>query len=391
MPESTPAAGAAIVLGFDPTTAVVVQEASAATSDVMKVRVPFYVGNSIAQAPGFALPIYFPTATLPGIVQEAQGQITEGKQPLTVYARHHDALDPKEVPIGRIVECDQDGSTGYAILAISKVGKGAIVQQLIRDGVINAVSLRSRGDWEMDKVKVNGNLMFEAKRLPLAGIDFAPEGPAQPTYGVEILQEAARVEPADQDPAPPEPPVEPTAPPKEEPDSMEITLEAVRAKSDIVEAIEKPLRDELKAKDESIVSLERERDEFKAKVVTLEAAEAAKTARAAIDTFLTDTVAKLPEASREAALKVLQEKVAEVKDVDEAKVILAPVMLDLSLKIAAAGPIVPEEAPANVMRDAADILFDIVRPNRSQVVTQEGEVGATAPERQKVMGMEIPD
>lgn len=204
---------------------------------VMKVKVPFYVSESITKAPGIAKKIHFPGAVLPGLIQEGKRQISERKQPLNVYARHAHAMAQDHLPIGAVVDLEQDGRVGYATIEISPTdgpSGGKNVQTLIQSGHLNGVSLRSAlGHYKLAGKKVNGEDMLQLQSLQIDGIDFAPDGPAQPTYGVEILQEAASV----QD--------ESTKPSKEESKKVSLTLEELRTEHpSLVAEIEAPYRRE---------------------------------------------------------------------------------------------------------------------------------------------------
>ena len=222
----------------------IVQDEGVAADGSMKVRVPFFVGGSLAKAPGFAEKIYFPTDSLPRLIQEGNAQIGEGKQPLTVYARHKDALDAKALPIGKVVGLEQEDRIGYAILKVSPTAKGKDVQVLIKDEALNAVSLRTER-FTLGRGKVDGKqvLVFENGSL-LDGIDFAPDSPAQPTYGVEVLAQEARVEPAETNR-------------RRNLSEPSITLEEIPA--DLVKQIAKPLEAKVAALEAEVKTLRQEK------------------------------------------------------------------------------------------------------------------------------------
>ena len=82
----------------------------------MKIKVPFYVGQSVSRAQGFKHPILWPSAIIPTMVQEMKAQIAEGKQPLTVYGRHAHALGGGHLPVGGVVDVVAENGVGYGIL-----------------------------------------------------------------------------------------------------------------------------------------------------------------------------------------------------------------------------------------------------------------------------------
>jgi hypothetical protein len=205
--------------------------------NVMRMRVPFYMGNSVARAPGIKKPIHFPTELLPSIIQEGKRQIAEGKQPITIYARHAHAADGGYLPIGAVVDFEQEGRIGYAIEEISPTSMGRDVQVLAENKHLNAVSLRSgAGRFQFKDVLVNETPMYQPIRLLLDGIDFAPDGPAQATYGLQILQEDVSV-------------TDETPKIQRRPSTVsDLTLEALKAENpSLIAEIEAPLRRELEA------------------------------------------------------------------------------------------------------------------------------------------------
>lgn len=220
--------------------AVVVQEATESTGGKMRVRIPFYVGNSESEAPGFKKPIFWPENSLPGIIQAAEAQLTQGQQPLTVYARHAHATDRRELPIGAVVGVEREGSVGYAELEIlPTVPHGQNAQMLADAGHLNAVSLRSTR-FQLRDGKVNGAPRLICEGMAIDGIDFAPDGPAQPTFGLQILSQEAVI--SDPDPAP----TKNINKRNHRKGNMdEVTLENVPA--DVREQIEAPLRAQLAA------------------------------------------------------------------------------------------------------------------------------------------------
>jgi hypothetical protein len=230
--------------------------------------------------------------------------------PLTVYARHAHAMSAEEMPIGKIVELEHDGRVGRAVIDIVDDGRfGTQTQRLVKAKMLNAVSLRSE-EFELEDAKVNGQMVLEAKVLQLAGIDFAPDGPAQPTFGIEVLAAEAVVEH--------------NPPPDEEDDQhMEITLERVRAEAPaIIQEIEKPLREQITSLTAERDSTITERDELRGKVIELEKA----TAKSEADAEVAKLAAEFPKPAD--ALKVLQDKCKDCANAAEVRGTVAPILLD---------------------------------------------------------------
>jgi len=313
----------------------ILQEASAGNGNVMRLKVPFYVGESIARAPGIPKKVYFPKTLLPSIVQEGQQQIAEGKQPLTVYARHAHATDGTHLPVGAVVALEQEGRVGYATLEISPTSDGKDVQVLAQNKHLNAVSLRSgQGQFELEDRKVNGEAMYVPSRLALSGIDFAPDSPAQPTYGVEILQEEALVEARSE------------KPPTRRKQLESLTLETLKSEySDLVSEIEAPLLAELK-------KVTKERDALRQE----------KNATAK-DAKLREIAAQFPEPDK--ALPVLLEMCKDCETDDQVAAKAFPVLLE-ALKAS-------REAPTKTPREQLLEMF----PNSGagQTIVQEQTTG----------------
>jgi hypothetical protein len=288
---------------------VIVQEApSEENGGKMRARVPFYVAESVSRAPGFEQRVYFPRDLLPSVVTEGNGQITQDKQPLTVYARHAHATSGNDLPVGKVVELEQEGRIGYATLEIAPTEGGAggkNIQTLIQVGHLNAVSLRSgAGRFELEEKKVNGELMLQATRLAIDGIDFAPDSPAMPTYGIEVLAAEARVD---------DPPIHTRR--KTNQMSDDLTLETIRSEyPDLVQAIEAPYKKQIK-------DLTAERDEVRADRDSL-FAEKQKQER---ERYLDDIASNFPDPS--AARVVLAEMCKGAQSADEIAKVAMPVLL----------------------------------------------------------------
>jgi hypothetical protein len=233
---------------------VIIQDATL-PEGVMRIKAPFYVGNSVSRAPGFQKRIVWQDKVLPHTIAEAKSKIASGQEILTSYARHADALAGNDLPIGRIVDVEQEGSVGYATLDVFPVKpRGEHAQTLLRAGALTAMSLRST-EYSLTNGKLDREEVLLCESLSLKGLDFAPDGPAQPTYGIQILSQEAVIMP-DPEPAPPPVPEPEPGPPipvarKETklPDPTQpITLEALRSDApDVVEQIEAPLRQRLLA------------------------------------------------------------------------------------------------------------------------------------------------
>ena len=232
---------------------VITQEPDAENANgVMRVRVPFYRGGSLTRAAGFSKRLFFSKELLQEIVQGANDSITTGRPPLTVYARHLDALSGRELPIGAVTGIEQEGSTGYGILEIAPTSKGRDAQVLIQHKHVRSVSLRSGKEYELEPVKLDGESVLAVKHMSFAGIDLAPNGPAQDTYGMEILNEEPSLT-ADNDGTEVD----------QDPDNTRrkrhldpITLEDVP--QDVRAQIESPIRQELDAAKSKVAELTQE-------------------------------------------------------------------------------------------------------------------------------------
>lgn len=314
----------------------IVQEPSSANANVMRVRVPFYVSGSMNRPQGFSKKLYFPKEALSGLVQEGNRQINEGNQPLTVYARHAHAMSGDELPIGAVRGLEQEGRVGYATIDVAPTQPhGANAQLLIRNGMMNATSLRmGPGSYELGKGKVNGEeVLVLQSGSKLDGIDFAPNGPAQPTYGITILNEEARVEPLS------------VTPNRRRKLSEEITLEDVP--QDVREAIERPLRDQLTALTQEKSTLQAERD------------------LRARDDYLREIAAKTndPEAGFKTLLAICNEQKANSRDA--ASTAVTPFLLQ-ALEAATSEPKTPVKTPQELIKE----LF-VTRTPSGSAISQE--------------------
>lgn len=272
----------------------ILAEGTPENGGIMRIRVPFYVSNSKARIGGFDKPVYFEGKLLPAITAEAKAQIAAKKQPLTVYPRHAVAMAGDHLPIGGVVDISAEGRIGYADIDIDPTSDGKDAQVLVKNGRLNAVSLRSKR-FEMEERKVNGEDMYVPTRLSLDGIDFAPEGPAMPTYGIEVLQAEATVEPIDPDKSK-----------TRRNKRVEITAETLRAEAaEVVAEIEAPLK-------KQVAELQKENGELKA-----EKWEHDKAA------YLAVVAAKFPAESQEETKKILAEACKDVKSLGEVKAICA--------------------------------------------------------------------
>lgn len=323
---------------------VILQEASDANGRKMRIRVPFYVGESISRAPGFQDKIYFPTSLLGSIVQEGKQQISEGAQRLTVYARHAHATAGDRLPVGDVVDLEQEGRIGYATLEIVETAEGKDLMALLgaRPPKVNAVSLRSGpGRFELERKKVNGEPMLQAARMAIDGIDFAPDSPAMKTYGVEVLAAEARV---DQ--------ISPTRRTKPKMSDIELTLESLRADwPELVTELEAPLRKELNK-----ITLERD-------VLLRERNERNKALK------LEEIASQFPEPAK--ALPILQEMCAECETDAQVAEKAFPVLLEALARSRTDGQ------PRQTAKPTREQLLDLFKPGGAgRPMIQEKDVGA---------------
>lgn len=201
-----------------------------------RIKVPFYVGDSLSRAPGFDRKILFPTQLLSEVVAEGKAQIKDGRQPLTIYPRHKTALDGSDLPIGGIVDLVQEGRVGYIIADVVNKGKGEQAIALIKHKppLLNAVSLRAGpGRFEMESIEMEESEVLKVTKLHLDGVDFAPDSPAMRTYGIEVLAAESRVP-------------EDNSPKEDKYTKLNLTLESLkREHRPLVEEIEAPFHDKI--------------------------------------------------------------------------------------------------------------------------------------------------
>ena len=261
-------------------------------SGFARIRVPFYVGGSINKPPNISRKVRFPTRILQETVVEGNRQIAEGKQPLTVYTRHAKALSGNDLPAGGIVQLLAEGNIGYAVIDVVNKGEGEQVIALIKHEppLLNAVSLRSGPHrFELKEVELEQETIFEAERLLLDGVDFAPDAPAMATWGIQLL--SAEITGID--------PVENSS--KEE--SLNLTAETLRSDHPaLVEELMAPLTDEIASLRQEVKDRDRVIAEFRE--------EKRKSDLAAYVTELADA---LPEAQRADGLKLFQEIAIEAR------------------------------------------------------------------------------
>lgn len=321
---------------------------------ILSVRVPFFIGNSLANIPGFDERLYFNASALPGLIAEGQARITEAKRPINVFARHAHAHSQAELPIGVVRGFSQKGSVGYADLDIISEGLGAQAQSLIRNKMLNAVSLRSKkGNFEVQEKSINGEDVLEVTQISIDGIDFAPELPAMETYGIEQLAAESVVSDRSEKS-------------EKEADIVadgDLNLENVRKRSDIVLEIERPLR-------EQVASLTAERDSsvkelgsWKERAIAAEAL----VAKSNLEAFLREIASSFADPA--ATYGVLAESVKDAKSKEEAQAIIMPVLLR-GLKSKKA------EIEAEAPKSKAEKLFDDLFPtpaNGAGSVNLEGD------------------
>lgn len=296
--------------------AQILQEPSPDNGGVMRIRVPFYVGGSVARSPGIQEKLYWDPDKLNGIIAEGTKEINEARQPLTVYPRHSHATQGDHLPVGKIVGLDRNGTIGYATMEIATgTAAGKDVAALIQANMLNAVSLRT-SRYELEKVKVNDEEMV-SPTIKLDGVDFAPDSPAMPTYGIEVLAEA-KVEQITELKEDKVADVEKT-----------ISLETVKGYPAIVAEIEAPLRSKLSDAEKKVETLTAENTKAKADMETLTAKvttlESEKSEREKTD-FIREISTKLPEPEK--AFTALMEYCKDAKTKDEVAARAMPVILE---------------------------------------------------------------
>lgn len=295
---------------------LILEDKTTESGGFARIKVPFYVGDSISKAPGFDDKILFPTALLPSVVAEAKTQIADGRQPLTVYPRHKTALDGSDLPIGGIVDLVQEGRIGHVIIDVVNKGKGeqaiALMKHKGPDGrpqpLLNAISLRSGpGRFEMESITMENNEnILKVTKLHLDGVDFAPDSPAMKTYGIEFLAAESRVEPDNNLP-------------KEARTntSMNLTLEVLKTQHRVlVEEIEAPFHDK-------IAELTQEISLLQSQVRGYEQREEKRN----LQEYFRMMVDSLPADLKEERATVLAEIMEECKTKDEFNTRVMPIML----------------------------------------------------------------
>jgi hypothetical protein len=273
----------------------------------VRIKVPFYVGDSVSKAPGFSQKIVFPSALLPGVIAEAKEQIKVGRQPLTIYPRHKTALDGSDLPIGGIVDLVQEGRIGYIIGDVVNKGKGeqAVALMKHKPPLLNAISLRSGPNrFEMESMELEDDSVLKVTKLQLDGVDFAPDSPAMKTYGIEFLAAESRTGS--------------TSHTKEViSNRVDLTLEALKSQHrSLVEEIEAPFHDK-------IAELTQEMSNLRVRLNGHEEREK----RRQLQDYFQSVVDNLPEDLRDERKNVLQEIVQECKTTDEFNSRVMPIIL----------------------------------------------------------------
>jgi len=319
---------------------------------VMRIRVPFYVAGSTSKVTGFDKKVMWPSSTLDAIIQEGNAQVAAKRQPLTVYPRHSHALSGAHLPCGDVVQLERNGRLGMATIEVAPTSIGKDVQILARTGKLNAVSLRSRnGDHVLADAMLDNEPVLVCEKLGMAGIDFAPDDPAQETFGIEILNENAVAVPVEVETEPKTSKEGSTMP-----DPTPLTLESLRRdQAALVAEIEKPLRNELEQAKATIATLTQENGKLKA------SADAAE-----LDEFVSQMAKRTsdPVKFREVFKALCQEK--NITNVASATPHVVPLLLG-ALDAATAAPAQPA-APAKSVETMLQELFP----------RKEG-TGATAP------------
>ncbi len=296
--DSPMAAEFAPVLMVDAGDIQILAEGSDENTGVMRLRVPWYVGNSVARIAGFSKKVYFPDGILAETAAKAS-RVMEAKAPgLTSYARHAHAMTKDQVPAGEVVALEHDGHKGFAVIDVNSTRWGQDIQALARAKQLRATSLRSpTGGWQGVERNINGESMLKLTSLDLEGIDFAPDGAAMPTYGVEVLAAEAADEPA------------PTQVPRRTHSMDDITVDGLRAESpQVVKDIEAPLKariTELEQKVDAQIAAEKVRER---------------------DALIAEIAAKFPDP--DAALPELQKLCAEATSRDEVAALAMPLLLE---------------------------------------------------------------
>lgn len=140
-----------------------------------------------------------------GIIEEMAAK----GQRVTVYPRHAAALLDASLPMGWVDRYDvRPSKRGHGLedlwyqATVPLTSEGRDAWMKLRTGLIKYSSLRTFADdrFRTEPVKVDGRVVEEAVSLPIAGIDLVATQPGLPVAPIRILEEAAVVEPATEEP-----------------------------------------------------------------------------------------------------------------------------------------------------------------------------------------------
>lgn len=355
-----------LVLEGDVPKALLLEQTEAEkASGTLRVKMPFYIAESIAKTPHIPRRVYFPASILAETISEGKKQINSGKQPLTVFARHAHAMGTDHLPIGSIVDLEQEGRIGYATLEIEPTTLGKDAQILLRaePPKLNAISLRSGPKrFEMEEIRVNGEVVYTPTKLLLDGVDFAPNSPAMATYGREILVAEASITPIEKK--------------KEVLNQVDdLTLETVRAHPSIVSEIEKPLITKIDTQEEKIKELTASVTSLTAEIGTLRE----DVSRRKLNDFVAEMASKHPK--KEEALALFMEVAADCKTEEEFSAKILPHF------VAATAELKPKE-PTETLKERVAKLFPQTNSISLTQETEEEEEEDT--KVQRVGPLEVP-
>jgi hypothetical protein len=272
------------------------------------------------------------------------------------------------LPIGAIVDLQQEGRIGYAILEIEPTTEGKDAQILLKTKPpkLNAISLRSGPKrFELEEVQVNGEIMYKPTKLLMDGVDFAPDKPAMANYGVEILAAEASVTSVGKI--------------KEKEVRLqvgeELTLEAVRGRPDIVEEIEKPLLVSLNAEKEKNKTLDDKNKTLTAEIETYKKS----AARRDLDDYVAEMASKHPK--KEEALEIFAEVAKDCQTKEEFSAKILPYFVNATVAL----------KPTEKSVTLEDRMKKLFPESHSVSLTEEEEPNGNSLTAEKVGALEVPD
>lgn len=185
-------------------------------------------GDAVSRntVPGKKGPTYYPAARIRAFVEENNRIIAErdasGQTPITVYPRHAAALLDAALPAGKVTSYFTRPSTTrsgiedawYRAAIPLGTSDGRDIREKMKMGLVKYSSLRTfeAPAFETKPISLNGRVVEEVMRLPIAGIDLVATQPGLPVAPIRLLEETPTLEEW-RDPDAQPPPTPPVADP----------------------------------------------------------------------------------------------------------------------------------------------------------------------------------